>query len=505
MAGAQAVTLETADDVILAADQAIAADAQQALRRQTLVWLITAMALFPILLLLGALMRLSQANLMYVSPELFYASMTLHGLGMVGTWYILGMAGLGYLLSRYVQPSVRVSRWVYAATVLAVVLLILATLIGKFITGWYFLYPLPLFPADVWQPWATVSFFAFLTIAGVAWTVWSFNMLWAIARKYSLSRALAWHVLFSGKEDSETPPMILIATVSLISALAGFLAAVVLIILFLIEGLGSGFTNDALLMKNLVFYFGHVLVNITMYLGVAMVYELMPHFAKRGKLTIKWMVAAAWNASLLLVNLAYFHHLYMDFVQPGWFQTLGQIVSYLVSVPAAVVTIITVLALVFGSQMRWRLAALLFFLGVMGWAIGGMAAVVDSTIIVNFRYHNALWVPAHFHTYYLAGVVFMLLGFAYQFVVEMSREPENGTLAKLITPLLVIGSYGFLLTFYLAGANSVPRRYVTYPDIVSQGATYAGAAVIFIAVLLVGLLVYWWEFGKRCVRAFSVS
>lgn len=505
MAEAAVSSSELPQTIILTGEAMLAEEEKPAHRKMALIWITTALILFPILALLGFLMRTSQANVLTLPPEWFYASMTLHGLGMVGIWYIGAMGGVAYLLTRYVQPSLKVNKAVYRATLVAVILLVLATLVGKFITGWYFLYPLPLYPADVWRPWATVAFFAFLTIAGVAWTVWTLDMLRAIAQKYSLSSALAWPVLFGKQAESDVPPMILIVTVSLISALAGFLAAVVLLVLFIVEGVGTGFTNDALLMKNLVFYFGHVLVNITMYLGVAMVYELMPAFAERGRLTTKWMVAAAWNASLLLVNLAYFHHLYMDFVQPGWLQKIGQVVSYLVSVPAGVVTIISVLALVFGSRMRWRLPAVLFFLGVMGWAIGGMAAVVDSTIVVNFRFHNTLWVPAHFHTYYLAGVVFMILAFSYQLAGEMSGLPENGRRESIIAGLLLVGAYGFLSMFYLAGANSVPRRYAVYPELVAQGSSYATVAVIFIALLLIGIFWYLWEFGKRCTQAFSTT
>ncbi|RMG66029.1 MAG: cbb3-type cytochrome c oxidase subunit I [Calditrichaeota bacterium] len=491
------------EPIILIQETTLTGEEQAQFKKLTLVWLTTALALFPILVILGLLMRGSQAAILKMSPELFYAFMTLHGLGMVGIWYIAGMAGAGLLLSRYVRPSLALSRGVFWATLVAVVLLIVATLIGKFITGWYFLYPLPLYPADVWKPWATLAFFAFLTIAGVAWTLWTVDYLRAIASRYSLKRALAWDVLFKKVKESDVPPMILILTVSLISALAGFLAAVVLIALFAAEALSSGFTNDALLMKNLVFYFGHVLVNITMYLGVAMVYELFPAFAEKGKLTTKWMVAAAWNASLLLVNLAYFHHLYMDFVQPGLLQKLGQIASYLVSVPAGVVTIISVLSLAFGSRMTWRLPSLLFFLGVMGWAIGGMAAVVDSTIVVNFRFHNTLWVPAHFHTYYLAGVVFMILGFAFQYAAELSGKAENLRLGRWLTALLTVGAYGFLSMFFYAGAHSVPRRYAVYPSEVHQGAGYAQVAIVFILLILTGVIIYLWEYGRRCVHAFS--
>ena len=37
--------------------------------------------------------------------------------------------------------------------------------------------------------------------------------------------------------------------------------------------------------------------------------------------------------------------------------------------------------------------------------MGGIAALLDATIPVNFDLHDALWVPAHFHTYLLEGVL----------------------------------------------------------------------------------------------------
>jgi cytochrome c oxidase subunit I len=74
----------------------------------------------------------------------------------------------------------------------------------------------------------------------------------------------------------------------------------------------------------------------------------------------------------------------------------GQLASYLISVPAAVFTIFSTPTFVAGSKMRWQLASVLLYLGVMGWAIGGVAAVIDSTVMVNSRFHDTLWVPAHF-------------------------------------------------------------------------------------------------------------
>ena len=66
---------------------------------------------------------------------------------------------------------------------------------------------------------------------------------------------------------------------------------------------------------------------------------------------------------------------------------------------------------------------------------------------------------------------------------------------------MLVGGYGFLAMFYLSGATSVPRRYSYYPAEVAQGATYAGIAVAFITVFLLGLLVYLAEVGKRWLQA----
>ncbi|MGE3707107.1 MAG: cbb3-type cytochrome c oxidase subunit I, partial [Vicinamibacterales bacterium] len=357
------------------------------LTRQTLVWVLTALLLFPVLAVLGLLMRTVQGGFFpTLPPEWFYAVMTLHGLGMAGLWFVAGMAGLAFLLSRYVKPTLGVSWLAFGATLAGVGLLLAATLIGRLGVGWYFLYPLPFHAGGTWPAWATTSLFAALAIMGVGWTLWAADLLWAVARRYSISQALGWSYL-AGSPEPPVPPIILIGTVSLISVLAGLVAAVVLLVLVGVEQLGPGLPNDALLMKNLTFYFGHMLVNITLYLGVAMLYEVLPAYVGRPWKT-NGLVVGAWNLTLLLVSFAYLHHLYMDFVQPRWVQVLGQISSYLISLPASVVTIFSALFLVYRANLRWRLAPILLVLGVMGWAIGGVGAVIDSTVAVNSHFHN---------------------------------------------------------------------------------------------------------------------
>ena len=474
----------------------------QQLTRVTLTWVLTALVLFPILAVLGLLMRVLQAGFFAATPpEWFYAVMTLHGLGMVGLWFVAGMAGVCVLMASYARPTIAVSWIAYAATLIGVVLLIAATLIGRLGVGWYFLYPLPFHSGGTWPSWATAFLFAALGIMGVGWTLWAGDLLLAIAKRYRLSDALGWQYLRGGTTP-EVPPLVIITTVSAIGVLAGLVAAVVVLTLVAVEQFATGVANDALLIKNLTFYFGHMLVNITMYFGVGMVYEIMPAYTGR-----PWksnaLVAGSWNLVLFLVMFAYLHHLYMDFAQPEWLQVTGQLASYLISVPAAVVTIFSTLALVYGSNMQWKLPSVMLYLGVMGWAIGGVAAVIDSTVTVNSRFHNTLWVPAHFHTYYVMGVVLMILGAVFHLATALSKLPERIQLTRAIVTTVGVGGYGFLLMFYLAGVAGVPRRYAAYPAEAAQGIFYAKLSLAFIAVLLGGALIYIWETWRRCVRVLA--
>jgi cytochrome c oxidase subunit 1 len=472
------------------------------LGRLTLTWVLVALVLFPVLAVLGLVMRVVQAGYFAaLPPEWFYAVMTLHGLGMVGLWFVAGMAGISLLLAKYVRPTLGISWIAFGATLTGVVLLLAATLIGRLGVGWYFLYPLPFHSGGTWPAWATAALFAALGIMGVGWTLWAGDLLWAIARRYRLSDALGWQYL-AGRDTPEVPPIIIIATVSFIGVLAGLVAAVVILTLVAFEQIDGTFTNDALLIKNLTFYFGHMLVNITMYFGVAMVYEILPAYTGKPWKSNR-LVAASWNIVLLLVMFAYLHHLYMDFAQPQWLQVTGQLASYMISVPAAVVTIFSTLALVAGSKMRWQLPSVLLYLGVMGWAIGGVAAVIDSTVMVNSRFHNTLWVPAHFHTYYVMGVVLMILGTVFHVAADLSKMPESRALSRAIVTTVGVGGYGFLLMFYVAGMAGIPRRYAVYPEEVARGIQYANVSLLFITVLLLGALLYVWEAGRRCVRAFS--
>ncbi|HEY9488318.1 MAG TPA: cbb3-type cytochrome c oxidase subunit I, partial [Chryseosolibacter sp.] len=161
--------------------------------------------------------------------------------------------------------------------------------------------------------------------------------------------------------------------------------------------------------------------------------------------------------------------------------------------------VFSVLVAVYRTPINWSLTNLLFFIGVAGWVVGGVGAVIDATISNNFVLHNTLWVPAHFHTYNAMGNVLFSLAFFHWFSVEASGERKSEPSSKLKLSLLLIGGIGFLAAFYIGGAESIPRRYSDYPVEFPMAQILANIAAIFAIVYLVAILIFFTNIGKKCI------
>lgn len=450
----------------------------------------TGIAVFAVMGLVGLTLRLTQADVLGVSPTWFYRLLTLHGAGMLTGALMVMMGALWYV----VRPSVPLSvgRMVvsYCSIVLGAVLVIVATVGGGFGTGWTFLSPLPFHPAGQWQTWATATFLVGLLLVGVGFFVFCLDVTMRVTETYGgLQRSLGIAFL-RGKDESPPPPQVFAAIVVSLEGLLASAAGTTIVVALLGRTMDSGMQLNALWAKNLTYFFGHSIANLIIYLAAGMVYVLLPRYAGRPWKTTKPIVVA-WLFTLLFVTTAYSHHLYMDFVQPGGLQIMSTFASFGASIPVAVITIYTGMMLVWGSSYRWTLASTLLYLGFAGWLIGGAGAVLDSIIPFNFRFHNTLWVAAHFHTYLLLCVIFWALAFFAYLLEESAGRTAHAGWSAVALGAMVVGGYGFVGMWYVSGVLGVPRRYAVQP---SGTAGYSVAGSIFVLVFAVGFLVLLAEF-----------
>lgn len=459
----------------------------------------TGLALFAAMGLLGLAMRLTQAEVLDISAAWFYRLMTLHGAGMLTGALLAMMGGLWFV----VRPSVRLGFGrmlvAYAAILVGAVAVVVAIIVGGFATGWTFLSPLPFDSAGQWSSWATAVFLGGLVLVGVGFFLYCIDLLSSITATFDgIGRSLGVPFLL-GKEDEAPPPQVVAATAVTTQGMLASAVGTTILLALIGRTISDSTAIDALWAKNLTYFFGHSIANLIIYLAAGMIYVLLPRYAGRPWKSTKPLVAG-WLATLLLVTIAYSHHLYMDFVQPEAAQVISTAASSAAALPVAVVTIYTGMMLVWGSRYRWTLASVLVYLGFAGWAIGGTGAVIDSIIPINLRFHNTLWVPAHFHTYLMLGVVFWMFAFLAHLLERAASRVASRAATVFAPAAMLLGGYGLVGVWYVTGALGVPRRYAVHlPG--TDG--YSLVASLFVVVFALGFLALLTEFatlGRDALR-----
>jgi len=436
-----------------------------------------------LMMLLGLMMRLAQAQWIAVPPNFFYMVMTMHGAGMVGIAGLSSAAVMWHFVRRYVPVSTAVFLTNLVFFLIGAVLILGAGFIGGFGAAWTFLFPLPAHSGGLWSVNAAASYLFGLVFIGVGFLLLHLDIARGILSVYGgLGAALGVKQAF-GLADAKDgpPPAVTASTMVLIVNILGILLGAAVLVVSLVNLYVPSFTFNALAAKNMIFFFGHVFINATIYMSVIAVYEILPVYAHRPWKT-NWAFYLAWVLSTVFVLTVYTHHLLMDFAMPTWALVAGQVISWLSGLPVLLVTAFGTLTVVYRSGLRWNPAAALVFLGVAGWSIGVIPAIADGTIAVNSVMHNTQWVPGHFHIYLLLGMVAMVLGFM---TYLTNPQPRSG-FAWAGYWLYVAGGVIFVLAFLLAGSISVPRRYAVH---IAPWLPYDRMGSIGASLAIVGVLI----------------
>ncbi|WP_291729751.1 cbb3-type cytochrome c oxidase subunit I [Leisingera sp. F5] len=454
-------------------------------------------AVFALMMVFGLIMRAAQGQWIELDPALFYQILTAHGTGMVGTAAISGAAILWYFSGRHVVLTAGIFWAFLGLFLLGVVLILGAIFIGGFGGAWTFLFPLPALSGGAWEAGAVAAFMLGYVSIGVGFLLYYLELGRQIHARYgSLARALGWNLIL-GREDNNPPPPTIVAAaaVTIFNSIGIILGAAVLVA-SLVHLLVPGFEVDALLAKNLIYFFGHVFINASIYMAVTAVYEILPEYTGRPWKSNR-VFALAWNAVLIFVMAVYWHHLLQDVVMPPWMLVLGQLVSYFSDIPLIAVTAFSTFLYVRGSKMTWDLASSLLVLSVAGWSVGSIPASIDGMISVNKVMHNTMWVPGHFHTYLLLGEVAMAFGFMAWLVRGKTISQMDGLDRAAIAAYLA-GAAGFVTVFLFSGAASIPRRWAVHYE---EWLTHDRVGTVFSVLVVLGTLIVVLRFVARLGRS----
>jgi cytochrome c oxidase subunit 1 len=460
-------------------------------------WSITFLIFFPLLIFIGFLMRMGQSEMKKLLLANFYSLMTLHGIGMIAVMFSFAFAIIWYLIgTRYTRLNTRIGYAVYFIELIAMAGLTIGILIGKFGPGWFLLYPLP-FKSGTWLSWSTGVTIISLIVLGIAWLIGILHLLYSLTKEFrGFKNLLGWQYFRKKENYKELPSTVLVTTISLVPAILAFIIGAVMLIMYLLQFIQPSLKFDPLLLQNITLFFGHTFVSVTLFCGVAWVYELLPEFTGQKWKTNKVLVYF-WNATFLFILIAYFQNLYSDFVEPVSRQYSGQMLNFLSAIPASIITVFCVINQYYHSKIKWSLIPLMLLFGIAAWLIAGFAATVESSLAIYKALHNTLWVPGHLHTNMLMGVTLFIFAFLFYLFFEKGKQ-YGGKTAKTGFWLFIFGGYGFVLIFFLEGLSSIPRRYARYTGIGIKSmhdtaVQMAQISVFFVILLFIGLLIMYFS------------
>lgn len=478
-----------------------------------LVWayVIASTIFFFIAGLLGVIMRESQAGLITIDPNWFYAIMTAHGLGAFVAWAAFAVMGMSFWVLKETDFAMRIwgmrLAWIaWWTMVIGVLGIVVTTVLMQFGASWVFLYPLPFFPADQWSDTATGIFSFSVLLTGVSIITWCMAIWHTVVGPglqsekgffnrtgAALGFGYAWPKKFPTARKLPYPTIPL--TVIAIDMIIATLPLAVLLIIMIGQSIDSSISVDPLLAKNMLWFFGHPVVYLLLFPAVAIFYHLIPKYAKRD-LVAGNVVVFAWLIAVVANVIVWAHHIYTDYptdsVQ-GALNTAMQPTTFAIVAPSAI-SLYSLSATIWRSDFEWSPAAKFLAAAMIGWITAGLSGVVNATITFNQVIHNTMWVVGHFHHMALLNIGLVVFGGVYAFMPKLTgNEWYSEKLGNTHMWLTVIGGYGMITPMLVQGLEGAPRRYAVLPQ---EYDTLSQVTVPFVVLTVIGQLVFAYNLAR---------
>ncbi|QHS64042.1 cytochrome c oxidase subunit I [Chitinophaga agri] len=225
---------------------------------------------------------------------------------------------------------------------------------------------------------------------------------------------------------------------------------------------GKALSNEggsAILYQHLFWFLGHPEVYIIILPAMGMVSEILAVNSRKPIFGYLAMVGSMF-AIVILAFLVWAHHMFVTGLNPflGAFFVL---LTLLIAVPSAI-KVFNWLTTIWRGNLRFT-PGMLFSIGFVSTFIsGGLTGIWLGNSSIDIHLHDTYFVIAHFHIVMGVSAFFGTFAGVYHWFPKMFGRYLNNTLAYIHFWTTLIGAYLIFWPMHYEGIAGMPRRYYDY-------------------------------------------
>ena len=410
-----------------------------------------------------------------ISPEFYYALVTMHGTILV--FFVL-TAGLSGTFSNFLIPLQvgardmaspmlnMLSYWFFfAASVVMISSLFLQT--GPAAGGWTVYPPLSALGdaspgsrmgMDLWLG-GMALFIVSSLLGGLNYITTILNMR---TKGMSMTRLplTVWAMLFTAVLGVLTFPVLFSGVLLLLFdrnlGTSFYLSDIVIAGKILPNEGGS-----AILFQHLFWFLGHPEVYIIILPVMGVVSEILSIYSRKPIFGYLAMVGSLF-AICILAFLVWAHHMFVTGLNP-FVGSIFVLLTLLIAVPSAIKTF-NWLTTIWRGNIRFTPASL-FAIGFVSMFIsGGLTGIFLGNSAIDIHLHDTYFGIAHFHLVMGVAAFFGMFAGVYHWFPKMYGRYMNNTLGYIHFWFTLVGAYCIFWPMHYEGFAGMPRRYYDYQN-----------------------------------------
>jgi len=217
--------------------------------------------------------------------------------------------------------------------------------------------------------------------------------------------------------------------------------------------------GSPILFQHLFWFLGHPEVYIIILPAMGIVSEVLSVHARKPIFGYQAMVLSILAIGFLSF-IVWAHHMFMSGVNP-FLSNFFVIFTLIIAIPSAV-KVFNWITTLYGGNIRFN-SAMLFAIGFVSMFIsGGLTGIFLGNSAIDIQMHDTYFVVAHFHIVMGIAAFFGMFSGVYHWFPKMFGRFMNETLGRIHFWGTMIGAYAIFWPMHYIGMAGVPRRYYSF-------------------------------------------